>query len=236
MTIRNRLLTVFGDAAASALSSHFSEIGLPTGRVIAERGDPVTDVYFPTSGVFSLGALMRDGQVVESLTIGREGAVGLVAALGDPVAEARTVVQVAGSAWRISADRLRDIAERHPVIGRVAIRYGQVIIAQLHQAAACNALHDIEARLCRWLLTCEDRIGEDVLPLTQEFLALMLGVQRTSVTAAARALQARGLIRYHRGHIAVLDRAGLETAACECHQVSEETYEQMLARLTRSAA
>jgi CRP-like cAMP-binding protein len=234
MIVRNHLLSAFGDAATRALSAHFSEFNLSVGRIVAERGSPVTDVYFPSSGVFSIVTLMRDGDAVESLTVGREGAIGLVAALGEPISEARAIVQIAGSAWRISAERLRDIAERHPIITRVALRYSQVAVAQLHQASACNALHDVAPRLSRWLLTCEDRIGDNVVPLTQEFLAMMLGVQRTSVTAAAQVLQVKGLIRYQRGRINILDRPGLEAMACECYRVTEEIFEQLLGPLGKA--
>ncbi len=236
MIIRNSLLTAFGDAAIRAISGNLSESGLVVGRVISERGGRVTDVYFPSSGVFSIVTLMRDGQAVESLTVGREGAVGLAAALGEPVSEARIVVQIAGTAWRISADRLRDAAQRHPIITDVAMRYSQVTVALLHQAAACNALHDVGPRLCRWLLTCEDRISDHVVPLTQEFLAMMLGVQRTSVTAAAQSLQRKGLIQYQRGRITILDRAGMEAMACECYQVSHQAFDQVFTPLVRAAS
>lgn len=236
MIVRNHLLSAFGETARRALSPHFSEFSLSVGRIVAEHGSVVTDVYFPSSGVFSIVTLMNDGGAVESLTVGREGAVGLIAALGEPISEARAMVQIAGSAWRISADRLREVAQRHPIIAAVAIRYGQVTIAQLHQASACNALHEVGARLCRWLLTCEDRIGDNVVPLTQEFLAMMLGVQRTSVTAAAQELQAQGLIRYQRGKITILDRAGLEAASCECYRVTEQTFEQMFRPLGKDTA
>ncbi len=236
MIIRNNLLSAFGDAAIRAMSGHLSESSLVVGRVVADRGGPISDVYFPSSGVFSIVTLMHDGQAVESLTVGREGAVGLTAALGEPVSEARIIVQISGSAWKISADRLRDAAQRHPIITDVAIRYSQVVVAQLHQAAACNALHDVGPRLCRWLLTCEDRISDHVVPLTQEFLAMMLGVQRTSVTAAAQSLQRRGLIQYQRGRITIVDRAGMEAMACECYQVSQQAFDQVFTPLVRAAS
>src|SRR6201999_4417532 len=118
----------------------------------------------------------------------------------------RGVVQIAGAALRIDAGLLREAGRRHPSIHETVLRYAQLTEAQLHQSAACNAMHSIEARLCRWLLTCEDRVGDHILPLTQEFLAMMLGVQRTSVTTAAQALQRQGLIDYRRGTITLLDR------------------------------
>lgn len=228
MITRNRLLSAFGGDAVRDLLDHSSEVVLPVGKVVFEPGHPITDVYFPTSGVFSLVVMMADGQAVESLTVGREGAVGLVEALGRPLAHQRTVVQIAGAAWSIAPDVLRNLAGRHPSIGEVALLYAQASLAELHQGAACNAVHHIESRLCRWLLACEDRIGDTVVPLTQEYLALMLGVQRTSVTTAAQALQRRGLIRYQRGRITILDNIGLERAACECHRAAEVSYGAIL--------
>ena len=227
MNLRNRLLTAFGDAAMSALSANISEVSLTVGRIIAEAGDPVVNVYFPSSGVVSIITSMQDGGRVESLTIGREGAVGLLGAFGYPRFTSRGLVQISGAGLRIDARALRDAANSFPTIRKTVIRYAQVSEAQLHQSAACNALHSIEARLCRWLLTCEDRVGDTILPLTQEFMAMMLGVQRTSVTTAAQALQRRGLIEYRRGRITILDRAGMEHISCECYRTIETIYDDI---------
>jgi CRP-like cAMP-binding protein len=224
MDIRNRLLASFGEAALAALSPHIREIGLSVGRVVAEPGSPIEHVYFPSSGVISIITLMHDDRRVESLTVGREGAVGLLTAFGDPHWDSRGLVQIAGGALRIEAEALRAVAHEHVSIVDVVIRYAQVTEAQLHQSAACNALHPIEARLCRWLLTCEDRVGDTMLPLTHEFLGMMLGVQRTRVTTAAQALQRQGLIEYRRGLINVLDRAGMERVSCECYRTGEDIY------------
>jgi CRP-like cAMP-binding protein len=224
MDIRNRLLASFGEPALAALSPHIREIALSVGRVVAEPGEPIEHVYFPSSGVVSIITLMADDRGVESLTVGREGAVGLLAVFGDPIWDSRGLVQIAGAALRIDAQPLRAAARDHPSILDVVIRYAQVTEAQLHQSAACNALHPIEARLCRWLLTCEDRVGDKVLPLTHEFLGMMLGVQRTRVTTAAQGLQRQGLIKYCRGLITVLDRAGMERSACECYRSAEDIY------------
>ena len=210
-----------------ALSPDISEVSLTVGRVIAEPGDTVTNVYFPSSGVVSIVTLLEDGGRVESLTVGREGAVGLLAAFGYPRLTTRGIVQIGGSGLRIDARVLRDAAKSFPTIRETLIRYAQVTEAQLHQSAACNAVHSIEARLCRWLLTCEDRVGDSTLPLTQEFLAMMLGVQRTSVTTAAQALQRRGLIEYRRGRITVLDRPGMEHMSCECYRTIETIYDRV---------
>jgi CRP-like cAMP-binding protein len=227
MNLRNRLLTSFGDKALSALSPHISEVSLTVGRVIAEPGDPVVNVYFPSSGVISIVTLLENGDRIESLTVGREGAVGLLGAFGDPRFTARGLVQISGAALRIDARALREAANTFASIRETVIRYAQVTEAQLHQSAACNAMHSIEARLCRWLLTCEDRVGDTTLPLTQEFLAMMLGVQRTSVTTAAQTLQRRGLIEYRRGRITVLDRRGMEHGSCECYRTMETIYDRV---------
>ena len=221
------MLASFGDSAMTALSPHTSEVALSVGRVIAEPGEPVVNVYFPSSGVVSIITLLENGDRVESLTVGREGAVGLLAAFGDPRFTSRGVVQISGAALRIDARVLRETANSSATIRDTVIRYAQVTEAQLHQSAACNAMHSIEARLCRWLLTCEDRVGDEILPLTQEFLAMMLGVQRTSVTTAAQALQRRGLIEYRRGRITILDRHGLEHSSCECYRTIEATYDRV---------
>jgi CRP-like cAMP-binding protein len=226
MIIRNRLLASFSARAIDALSPAIREVSLSVGRVVAEPGEPIEYVYFPSSGVISIITLLKDGRRVESLTIGREGAVGLLAAFGNAVWGSRGLVQIAGAALRIGAADLRAAAKQDPSILDVVLRYAEVTEAQLHQSAACNALHPIEARLCRWLLTCEDRVGDHVLPLTQEFMAMMLGVQRTRVTNAAQALQRQGLIEYRRGRITVLNRPAMQQAACECYVTTEEIYDR----------
>jgi CRP-like cAMP-binding protein len=236
MDIRNRLLASFGEPALAALSPHIREIALSVGRVITEPGEPIEHVYFPSSGVISIITVMRDDRKVESLTVGREGAVGLLTAFGDPSWDSRGLVQIAGGALRIEVHALRAVAHDHPSILDSVIRYAQVTEAQLHQSSACNALHAIEARLCRWLLTCEDRVGDKVLPLTHEFLGMMLGVQRTRVTTAAQALQRQGLIEYRRGLITVLDRAGMEQASCECYQTGEDIYARVFLSADKSDA
>jgi CRP-like cAMP-binding protein len=229
MDIRNRLLAYFGEAAVARLSPDIREISLSVGRILGEPGEPIDHVFFPTSGVISVVTLLVDGRKVESLTVGREGAVGLAGAFGHGRWITRGIVQIAGAALRISAPALRAVAEDEPLVLDAVLRYAEMTEAQLHQSAACNALHPIEARLARWLLTCEDRVGDHLLPLTHEFLAMMLGVQRTRVTAAAQTLQRQGLIDYRRGLITVKDRAALERAACECYATIEATHDRIFA-------
>src|SRR5260221_6386619 len=143
MIFRNRLLAACGDEALRELQPHFHEMSLAVGRILFEAETSIEHVYFPSSGVVSVVTLMRSGESVESLTVGREGALGLVCSLGDRVSDVRAIVQIAGSAWRISAERVRTAAHAHPIITDVALRYAQTTISPLHRSAACNALHSM---------------------------------------------------------------------------------------------
>ncbi len=229
MKTRNLLLSALNDDAMAALAPHLFEAQLSLDRILGETGDAVGTVYFPSSGVVSMITVLENGRQVESLTVGREGAVGFVAALGTPAWTTRGLVQLAGMAWTISASNLLQVAAVQPSIFTLAMKYAQTTEAHLHQSAACIAAHALEARLCRWLLTCEDRVGDNVVLLTQDYLAMMLGVRRTSVTVAARAIQQAGLIDYRRGRITLLDRAGLERAACECYRATADAYTRIFA-------
>src|SRR5262249_44778159 len=161
---------------------------------------------------------MRQGDAIETATIGYEGAVGAFAGFGMRRAHTRAVVQVRGSASRIAASRFRKVAEESEAVCRIVVRYGEMLLIQVQQTAACNALHPVEARLSRWLLQARDRLESNTIKLTHEFLSQMLGVRRTTVTVVANMLQQAGLIRYHRGHIEIVDRRGLEARACECYE------------------
>ena len=160
---------------------------------------------------------MSDGLVSETLTIGREGMLGVEVMLGDRRSLTRAVVQLEGAAWRLDARHLEATLARSPILRRLCLGHVRALLGQALQNAACNSLHQAEARLCRWLLLVHDRADGDELPLTHEFLAEMLGLARRSVTVVAQALQERGLIRYRPKLVTVLDRAGLEAAACECY-------------------
>src|SRR5262249_57237435 len=160
---------------------------------------------------------MRQGDAIEIATIGYEGAVGSFAGLGSRRAHTRAVVQVRGSASRIAASRFRKVAEDSEAVCRLILRYGEMLLIQVQQTAACNALHPVEARLSRWLLQARDRLESNTINLTHEFLSQMLGVRRTTVTVVAHTLQEAGLIRYHRGLIEIIDQPGLEARACECY-------------------
>ena len=215
------------DADFNALKPSLIQTTLEHNQVVSEPGTPVESVYFPVTAILSVITLMDDGQGVEACTMGFENAYGLVNALGSPIATERVIAQVPGLSFRVPTARLRAAAAHSPALTDLMVRHIQSMLAQIEQSVACNVLHPLEARLCRWLLMSQDRTANGILPLTQEFLGFMLGVQRTSVTIAARALQAAGLIRYSRGQIAIVDRPGLEEGACECYASVQLKQEQL---------
>jgi CRP-like cAMP-binding protein len=207
------------------LSPHLRDRDFKQGTILQEAGDAVEQVYFPQSGMISMLAVMQDGNGIEAATIGREGAVGIMAALGSRTAPARAVVQVEGRTSQISVPRFRTALEESAGIRDLVVRYNDSQMALILQSTGCNALHDVERRLCRWLLQTRDRCESDVIPLTHEFVSEMLGVQRSTVTLIARELQSKGLIRYRRGRIEIVAREGLEKKACECYDASRRTNE-----------
>jgi CRP-like cAMP-binding protein len=174
---------------------------------------------------------MESGEAIESATIGREGAVGLNASAGPRESLSRAVVQAPGHAFRVPVAAAQELWKRSQTFRELVDRNSEAVYAHTIQSVACNALHSVEARFCRWLLACRDRIDGDTVHLTQEFLADMLGVQRTTVTAVAQSLQNKGLIRYRRGVVDILDRAGLEAATCECYGSVQRTYQRLFGRL-----
>jgi CRP-like cAMP-binding protein len=216
---QNRLLASLVPADFALLAPHLKEVSPKQGVFLQEAGDPIEQVYFPQSGMISLLAVMEAGNAVETATIGREGAVGAMSGLGARTATGRAVVQVMGVTARITVARFIEAVNLSPALRDLVIRYNDVQMALVQQSAGCNALHHVDSRLCRWLLQTRDRSDSDVLPLTQEFLSEMLGVQRTTVTMLARELQDLGLIHYRRGRIEIRDRSGLERKACECYDV-----------------
>jgi len=195
--------------------------------MLYDGGDDIEHVYFPHTGMVSLVAVMQSGATVETATIGRGGVIGASAGLGARSTFGRAIVQLAGTAAFISAAQFRAAANQSQAVRDLIVRYNELLLAQVQQSVACNALHALEARLCRWLLQTHDCVDGDVIPLTQEFLGQMLGVRRTTVTIAARLLQSAGLIRYRRGHIQILDRAALEDIACECHAAVKHNIEKI---------
>ena len=204
------------------------DVTLARGHVLCVPGDDLECIWFPTTAVLSVVTLLADGQDVEACTIGHESAYGLLNAMGSSTAIDRVIAQVPGRAIKLAASRLRAAAALSISITDLVVRHAQANTAQIQQSVACNAVHSVEARLCRWLLMTQDRIRSDRLPLTQEFLGFMLGVQRTTVTGAARTLQAVGAIRYSRGQIEILDRDRLKAGACECYASVLDKHAQLL--------
>ncbi|MFZ5731029.1 MAG: Crp/Fnr family transcriptional regulator [Pseudomonadota bacterium] len=226
--LQNRLLAALPADELARLSPHLSAVELDRGRTICEPGDPIEQAYFPVTGVISLMTLMESGAAIESAMIGPEGAFGLAAAAAPRVAQGRAVVQSPLRAYRIGIGPLHEFWLTSATLRQLADRHGEGLYAHAAQSVACNALHSVEERFCRWLLSCHDRIHGDTLALTQEFLADMLGVQRTTVTAVARSLQEKGAIRYRRGQVDIIDRSVLEAGACECYGVVRRAYDRLI--------
>jgi CRP-like cAMP-binding protein len=212
-----------------ALAPSLSLVELERNEMLAHQGRSIIHAVLPLGAVVSVVTLMRDGRSVESRTVGREGGFGLLHALGSRMSYEQVTCQITGPAYRITLDALADAAAKSPELTRAIVIHAQATLVQSAQQCACNALHGVDGRLCRWLLLTQDRLGDDVLPLTQEHLSIMLGVQRTTVTAAAMNLQERGLIAYSRGKIRVLDRPGLMRGACECYGTTEGAVHEILA-------
>jgi CRP-like cAMP-binding protein len=213
----NRLLASLSDEAFALLEPDLRQLTLPQGVVCYGAGEPIDQVYFPHTGMISLLVTTGDGDMVETASTGREGAVGLHCGFGPRLSFTRATVQIPGRFSTIAAARFEHAVSRSAVLGDLVLRYTEMVWAEAQQNAACNAIHDGSSRLCRWLLQCADRTGSEQLLLTQEFLAEMLGVRRTTVTLLAQELQKRGILRYSRGRITILDRAALESCACECY-------------------
>ena len=226
-TPANRLLAALSPRVFDRLRPDFEPVPLRFRDVLQEPNGSIPYVYFPSSGVVSV-VVAPDGRGggVEVGLVGREGVIGLPVFLGADSTPARWVVQVPGEALRMAAEDFRVHVARRP-LHDLLLLYTNAFLVQVSQSVACNALHPVEERLCRWLLTVHTRVGSDQFPLTHHFLGSMLGVRRASVTEAARGLQEEGLIRYGRGRLEVLDRPGLESAACGCHRVAQAELDRL---------
>jgi CRP-like cAMP-binding protein len=214
----NKLLASLPREHFDRLLPHLSAVSLQQGIVLFEAGDEVDQIYFPHYGMLSLLAVLRDGKAIETATVGREGVVGAMAGLGLYKSLVRVVVQMPLACSKIAATHFRTATAASDPIRNLCIRYNEVLLSQARVTAACNALHPIEARFCRWLLQSADRSASDTVALTQEFLAEMLGVRRTSVTEVASKVQNAGVITYSRGVIKILDRPALMRMSCECYE------------------
>jgi CRP-like cAMP-binding protein len=225
----NRLLATFTLAERKLVEASATIVELRRGEILFEPGSEVPATHFPASGtVVALVVGIADGRTVEVATIGKEGAVGGIVSAGHAPAFARAVVQIPGSALKVDIKALEMAKTRSPHIRDLFARYSDALLAQVMQSVACNAFHPLEARCCRWLLTAQDRAGGETIALTQEYLAEMLGVQRTTVSAVARALQDQGLIAYRRGSISILDRETVEGRACECYAAVERHFREVM--------
>ena len=223
----NHFLNALSPGDMALIQGDLSRVQLARDDLLAQAGAPVRHVHLPINCVISVVAVMRDGRCVETRTIGCEGGFGLLHALGSPLSLERVVAQVGGACWRLPIASLAEAARESPSLVAAVARHAQASMLQAAQSAACNTLHSAEQRLARWLLLTRERLGSEVMPLTQEHLSVMLGVQRTTVTAVASELQARGLVAYSRGRIRIIDRPGLMACACECYEAIEWAGDQM---------
>jgi CRP-like cAMP-binding protein len=223
----NRLLAGLPKDVHQRLLPHLQKVPLELRQVIYEERSAIDHLYFPMRGTLSAVAVMENGNAIEVATVGNEGAVGIGVLVDAAVSLNRVFVQLDGEAIRISASVIRDEAREDGPLRRMLLTYLAVFFGQVTQSVACNGLHPVMQRCCRWLLMTHDRTGGDELVLTHEFLAIMLGVRRSGVTEVLLNLKKRGFIRHSRGRIAILDRQGLEAASCECYRTVRNEYDHL---------
>jgi CRP-like cAMP-binding protein len=226
----NRLLNALPDADQRRLEGHLRPRGVQQKQDMGESGERIAEVHFPVDAVVSILTRMDEGPSVEIATIGNEGLVGLTVAWGSDAMNPREVatVQAPGEVVSMDAGAFRAELRRQGALASLIERYTLAFFSQVSQQVACNGLHSVEQRCARWLLLTHDRVGSDEFPMTHEFLSQMLGVRRASVTVTAGILQRAGMVEFSRGRVAVVDRAGLEGAACECYGVTREVYDRLL--------
>jgi CRP-like cAMP-binding protein len=224
----NLLLASLSESDAAALRPYLKSVHLDHQRVLFEAGEKVTDIYFPTGAIISLVVGLSSGEIIEAAMVGKDGVVGAFAALGGNIPINRGIVQLAGPALMCKVSELRSAVLQSQSLLSTLFRHEQTVYAQASQSAGCMAAHQVEARLCRWLLRARDLAGSDSLQFTQEFLAEMLGVKRTSVTLHARTLQQAGMIKYSRGHIQITDVEALQETVCECYGTVKSYYQALL--------
>lgn len=224
----NLLLASLSASDAAALQPHLKPVHLEHEKILFEAGGPVTAIYFPTGAIVSLVVGLSSGEMVEAAMVGKDGVVGASAAIGGNLPGNRGVVQLAGTAMMCNVDVLKSAALQSYSLLSALVRHEQTVYAQASQSAACMAAHHVDARLCRWLLRARDLADTDTLEFTQEFLAEMLGVRRTSVTLHARTLQHAGLIKYSRGRIQITDVEAMQETVCECYGTVKSYYQALL--------
>jgi len=225
---QNHLLAALPTAQFEPLVAHLELVPMLLGDILYEPGEQLLHAYFPTTAIVSLHYVMASGATAEAAGVGNEGVVGVSLFLGGDTTPSTAVVQTAGHAYRLDRKLLAQEFSRDGVMQRLLLRYTQALLTQVMQNAACNRHHVVEQQVCRWLLMTLDRVGSRELIVTQEQVASTLGVRREGVTEAAGKLRNAGLINYRRGHITVLDRAGLEANACECYAVVKEELNRLL--------
>lgn len=226
-SIKNRILGRLPEEEYLRLAPHLEAVQLTLGRTIHPANEPISHIYFPENSMISLVSNMANGSTVEVGVVGREGAAGIHALMGAESSQNESMVQIADGAVRIKTEVLRAEFKRGGGLQDLLLRYMHALLIQVSQTAACNRLHSVEERLSRWLLMCHDRAPSDNLPLTHEFLAMMLGTRRAGVTGAALSLQAEGFVNYRRGNVTILDRAGLENFTCECYQIVKAEFDSL---------
>lgn len=224
---QNRLLRALASEQRDRLYPHLELVALPLGRVLHDAGDLIRHVYFPVDAIVSLQYVMEDGCSAEIAVVGREGIVGIAAFMGGETSSSRAVVQSAGWAFRLATRRILDEFHRYGRLHDVLLRYTQSLLTQAAQTAACNRHHTVDQQLCRLLLMSDDRLPSSHLAMTQERIASLLGVRREGITEAAGKLQKRGIIKYRRGHITILDRPALEKLCCECYSVVRQECDRL---------
>lgn len=225
---KNLLLASLADAEWQRWENNLEAVTMPLGQVLYESGRTMSHVYFPCSSIVSLLFVTENGASAEIALVGNEGIVGISLFMGGESTPSRAVVQSAGEGFRLKAQTMKEEFDRAGPVLHLLLRYTQALITQMTQTAVCNRHHSLDQQLCRWLLLSLDRLQGNELVMTQELIANMLGVRREGVTEAALKLQQAGLIRYARGHITVLDRAGLEARTCECYAVVKNEYDRLL--------
>lgn len=225
---QNHLLAALPAAAQDRIFPHLQMLSLPLGKALYESGDRMRQVYFPVDCIVSLLYVMEDGASAEISIVGNEGLIGTAVFMGGESTPSRAIIQSAGTAFALSSQRLKDEFNNHSEMRMLMLRYTQTLITQMAQTAVCNRHHTIDQQLCRWLLLSLDRLPDNRLIMTQELIANMLGVRREGVTEAAGKLQKLAVIKYHRGHITVMDRPQLEQLCCECYAVVKTETDRLL--------
>lgn len=226
--VDNQLLAVLPSEEYQRLVPHLELVSLERDQVLYELEEFIEYVYFPNQALVSLITIMENGAVVEVGVVGREGLVGLPVCWGGNTITNQAIVQIPGTALRLKAEYLKNEFDRGGKLQYIILRYMQALFTHTSHSVACNRLHTIEQRLARWLLTVQDRVQSDELPLTQEFLSYMLGTRRSGVTEAASALSQARMISYSRGKIKIRDRQALESTSCECYQVVKKEFARLL--------